>query len=53
MGRIVEIAGRTLRKPDSFAAGESRPGCIVMDEGCTEHLGVREVVEPGVGVVGP
>lgn len=53
MGHIVEIAGRTLRKPDSFAAGESRPGCIVMDEGCTEHLGVREVVEPGVGVVGP
>lgn len=50
---IAEIAGQTSRKLGSFAADEGKPGCIVMDEECIEHLGVRKVVEPGVGAVGP
>lgn len=53
LGHTAETAGRTSCKPGSFVADESKPGCIVMGEGCTARLGVRKVVEPGVGVVGP
>lgn len=51
LGYTAEIAGQTSRKQGSFVAGESKQGCIVMDEGYTERLGVRKVVEPEVGVV--
>lgn len=53
LGHTAEFAERASCKPDSFVADESKPGCIVTGERCTERLGVRKVVEVGVGDVGP